>query len=328
MLTIGPYTFDNRLVLAPMAGITDRPFRNICRQLGAGLAVSEMITADTSFWGSKKTLSRLNHQGENGVISVQVVGANPEQLAQAAQINVDNGAQIIDINMGCPAKKVCKTAAGSALLKDEALVEKIIKTVVKSVSVPVTLKTRTGWDTHYRNAETIAKIAQDNGIAMIAMHGRTRACRYSGQAEYDTISKVKRAVTIPVLANGDITDPITARDVFQKTGCDAIMIGRGAQGNPWIFREIAHYLEFGEILASPTSNEIADTTLQHVQALHELYGEQHGVRIARKHIAWYSSGLPGCNEFKRMVNKIDSPEYQIQAIQQFFSRQENGEFAA
>ncbi|MEE8482577.1 MAG: tRNA dihydrouridine synthase DusB, partial [Acidiferrobacterales bacterium] len=285
---IGPYKLKNNLFVAPMAGVTDRPFRQLCRQLGAGMAVSEMVSSNSLLWGSKKTLRRADHAGEDEPRSVQIVGADPALMAQAAQYNVDQGAQIVDINMGCPAKKICKVAAGSALLKDEPLVKSILKSVVDSVNVPVTLKIRTGWDTDNRNGVAIARIAEDIGIQALAVHGRTRACAYRGDAEYDTIAAIKAAVSIPVIANGDITTPEKAKHVLDYTGADGVMIGRAAQGRPWIFREIQHFLETGEHLAEPSLIEIRTTLLEHVSNLYEFYGEYAGVRIARKHISWYS----------------------------------------
>ena len=283
-MQIGPYSFDQPLVLAPMAGVTDRPFRQLCRRLGADMAVSEMVTADTSLWGSKKSLGRLDHSGETGPKSVQIVGADPDKMAQAAAINAELGAEIIDINMGCPAKKVCKVAAGSALMQNEALVEKILTAVVSAVDIPVTLKIRTGWDHDNRNAPTIGTIAEQSGIAALSIHGRTRADKFAGEAEYDTIRRLKESVSIPVIANGDIDSPEKAKMVFDYTGADAVMIGRAAQGRPWIFREIRHYLATGTHLAPITTNEIASLLLEHMQALYNFYGEEHGVRIARKHI--------------------------------------------
>ncbi len=274
-----------------MAGVTDRPFRQLCKKFGAGMAVSEMVTSNSLLYGSQKTLRRANHEGEVDPISVQIAGADPKMMAEAAQFNVDHGAQIIDINMGCPAKKICNVMAGSALLKDEPLVQKILSSVVKSVNVPVTLKIRTGWDTQNRNAIEIAKIAEDIGIKALAIHGRTRACLYMGEAEYDTIAKVKQSVKIPVIANGDITSPEKARYVLDYTGVDGVMIGRAAQGKPWIFREIDHYLKTGMHLDNPSIDEIKNTTIAHVNELYSFYGENAGLKIARKHISWYTKGL-------------------------------------
>jgi len=320
MMQIGPYTLKNRLILAPMAGVTDRPFRQLCRSLGAGLAVSEMVSSNSLLWGSDKTRRRANHEGELGPKSVQIMGTDPAMMAQAAQYNADNGAQIIDINMGCPAKKVCNVLAGSALLKDEALVGRILEAVVKAVDVPVTLKIRTGWDRESRNAPSIGKIAQESGVQALAIHGRTRSDQYHGDAEYDTIADVKSRIVIPVVANGDITSPEKAKFVLDYTGVDAIMIGRAAQGRPWIFREIEHYLATNERLPEPRTEEIRDILLKHLQNLHEFYGEHTGVRIARKHISWYSKGQAHGAAFRKTVNDIDNFESQLLVVHQFFER--------
>ncbi|WP_111657415.1 tRNA dihydrouridine synthase DusB [Isoalcanivorax indicus] len=317
-MQIGPYTLDNPLVLAPMAGVTDRPFRQLCRDLGAGLVVSEMVTADTRLWQSRKSRTRLPHADEPGPVSVQIAGADPAMLADAARANVDLGAQIIDINMGCPAKKVCRKAAGSALLRDEALVADILQAVVRAVTVPVTLKIRTGWSPDERNALTIARIAEDAGIQALAVHGRTRACRFNGHAEYDTIARVAAAVRIPVLANGDIDSPEKAKRVLETTGASGIMIGRAAQGNPWIFRDTLHYLAHGELPPSPEVGDAAHRVLGHLGALHQLYGEDAGVRIARKHLGWYTQSLPGGETFRQGFNRLDSAAAQRHAIEQYF----------
>jgi len=328
-MQIGPYKLANRLVLAPMAGVTDRPFRQLCRRLGAGLAVSEMVTADASLWGSRKTLRRLDHHGETGPISVQIVGADPVRLAEAARVNVQHGAQIIDINMGCPAKKVCKTAAGSALLRDEALVGRILDVVVAAVSVPVTLKIRTGWDRDNRNGTRIARIAEDAGIQALAVHGRTRACGYSGEAEYDTIASIKQQIGIPVLANGDIESPDKAAAVLEYTGADGLLIGRAAQGRPWIFREIEHYLNTGQLLPQPAPGWVRELLLEHLDQLYAFYGREHGVKVARKHIAWYSRTQPGSAEFRQMVNQAQDIEEQTRLINNYFnSLMETREMAA
>ena len=287
-MQIGSISVKNNLVVAPMAGVTDRPFRQLCKKFGAGMAVSEMVTSNSLLYGSQKTLRRANHEGEVDPISVQIAGADPKMMAEAAQFNVDHGAQIIDINMGCPAKKICNVMAGSALLKDEPLVQKILSSVVNSVDVPVTLKIRTGWDTKNRNAIEIAKIAEDIGIKALAIHGRTRACLYMGDAEYDTIAAVKQSVNIPVIANGDITTPEKAKYVLDYTGVDGVMIGRAAQGKPWIFREIDHYLKTGKHLDNPSIDEIKNVTVAHVNELYDFYGENAGLKIARKHISWYT----------------------------------------
>lgn len=322
-MKIGPYTLDNNLILAPMAGVTDSPFRQLCRQMGAGLAVSEMITANSSLWASEKTLRRLNHVNERMPRSVQIVGNDPSQMANAARFNVDNGAQIIDINMGCPAKKVCNKAAGSALMRDEPLVARLLEAVVKAVDAPVTLKIRTGWDHDNRNALAIARIASESGIQALAVHGRTRADRFSGEAEYDTIAAVKQAITIPVIANGDIDSASKAKRVMELTGADALMIGRAAQGRPWIFREIGHYLATGEQLPELTSAQIHQLLHDHLVHLYTFYGEHTGVRIARKHIAWYTKGLRDSAPFRQEINRIESPDMQLHQINLFFERQRN-----
>jgi tRNA-dihydrouridine synthase B len=319
---IGPYQLKTNLIVAPMAGVTDRPFRQLCKKLGAGLAVSEMVTSNSLLYGSEKTLRRANHEGEVDPISVQIAGADPDMLAEAARHNVDNGAQIIDINMGCPAKKVCNVMAGSALLKDEPLVAKILETVVKAVpEVPVTLKTRLGWDKANRNVLTVARIAEESGIQALAIHGRTRACLYTGHAEYDLIAEVKQRAGIPIIANGDITTPEKARQVLEQTGVDAIMIGRAAQGRPWIFREISHYLATGTHLPPPEVAEIHRVLREHLDDLYSFYGEQTGTRIARKHISWYTKGLVGSANFRHMMNTLPTSAEQIAAIDEFFNEQ-------
>lgn len=316
MYSIGPYRIDSRTILAPMAGVTDRPFRQLCRELGAGLAVSEMVTADKRLWNSRKSQFRLNHEGEIGLRSVQIAGGDPMMLAEAARLNVDQGAQIIDINMGCPAKKVCNKAAGSALLKDEALVAEILTAVVTAVDVPVTLKIRTGWDTDHRNGVQIASIAEQCGIQALAVHGRTRACGYRGDAEYDTIAAIKQRLSIPVFANGDIASAERAAEVLTYTGADAVMIGRAAQGRPWIFREINHYLATGTLLAAPTTDERQRLLTRHITALHDFYGDYLGVRIARKHLGWYLSSLQSENAraFRQQFNTLETTQAQLQAI--------------
>jgi tRNA-dihydrouridine synthase B len=301
-----------------MAGVTDRPFRQLCKKMGAGMAVSEMVASNSLLYGSEKTKRRANHEGEVDPISVQIVGADPEMLAEAARHNVANGAQIIDINMGCPAKKICNVMAGSALLRDEALVEKILTTVVKSVNVPVTLKIRTGWDKANRNAVQIARIAEDSGIQSLAIHGRTRACAYMGEAEYDTIAAVKQAIRIPVVANGDIASPEKAKYVLDKTGVDAVMIGRAAQGRPWIFREIEHYLKTGEHLPAPEVSEIRSVLLAHLDDLYDFYGEHSGVGVSRKHISWYTKGLVGSANFRHAMNQLPTRTAQADAVEAFF----------
>lgn len=319
-MQIGPYKLDNNLVLAPMAGVTDRPFRQLCKRLGAGLAVSEMVSCNSLLWGSAKTRRRADHQGETDPRSVQIAGADPAMMADAARFNVDNGAQIIDINMGCPAKKVCNVMAGSALLREEVLVERILDAVVSAVDVPVTLKIRTGWDTGQRNGVRIARIAEQAGIQALAVHGRTRACGYSGEAEYDTIAEIKDEVRIPVIANGDIRSPEQARHVLDYTGADAVMIGRAAQGRPWIFRAIDHYLKTGEQLPEPPVDWIRTVMLGHLEQLYGFYGEDLGVRIARKHIGWYSKGQPGGAAFRQRVNQAGTVDDQVEATREFFDR--------
>jgi tRNA-dihydrouridine synthase B len=303
-----------------MAGVTDRPFRQLCKRLGAGMAVSEMVTSNSLLYGSAKTLRRANHEGEVNPISVQIAGADPKMMAEAAKYNVDNGAQIIDINMGCPAKKICNVMAGSALLKDEPLVAQILRAVVNAVDVPVTLKIRTGWDKQNRNAVVVAKMAEDIGVQALAMHGRTRACAYTGDAEYDTIAAVKQAIKIPLMANGDITTPEKAKFVLEKTGADAVMIGRAAQGRPWIFREIEHFLNTGTHMPLPEVSEIHSVMLEHLNDLYEFYGELTGMRVARKHISWYTKGLIGSANFRHNMNQLQTIEAQLSAINEFFAQ--------
>jgi tRNA-dihydrouridine synthase B len=302
-MQIGPYSFDTPLVLAPMAGVTDKPFRLLCKRLGADLAVSEMTTSDPRLWTTRKSRWRMDHRGEPAPVSVQIAGADPTALAEAARFNVDHGAQLIDINMGCPAKKVCNVWAGSALMQDEALVARILEAVVGAVEVPVTLKIRTGWDPENRNGPRVARIAQEAGIAALAVHGRTRSEQYRGQAEYDTIARIKAEVSIPVLANGDIDSPQKAARILKHTGADGLLVGRAAQGRPWIFREIAHFLRTGELLAPPSPGEVRTILLGHLEALHAFYGEDHGVLIARKHLGWYAKDHPDAADFRRAVNQ-------------------------
>ena len=320
-MRIGPYQLKNNLVVAPMAGVTDRPFRLLCRTLGAGLAVSEMVASNSLLWGSEKTKRRANHEGEPEPKSVQIVGADPVMLAEAAKVNVSNGAQLIDINMGCPAKKICNVMAGSALLRDEALVARLLESVVKAVDVPVTLKIRTGWDSSLRNGVAIARLAEQCGIQALSVHGRTRADAFMGEAEYDTIAAIKAAVHIPVLANGDIDTPEKAKYVLAHTGVDGLMIGRAAQGRPWIFREIEHFLKTGEKLPEPPPLEVRDILLGHLENLYEFYGEHLGVRVARKHISWYSKGCVGGGAFRHAINRVESSASQRSMIEEFFARQ-------
>ena len=317
-MRIGPFELKNNLIVAPMAGVTDRPFRQLCKQMGAGMAVSEMVASNSLLCGSEKTLRRANHDGEVEPISVQIAGADPAMLAEAARYNVDRGAQIIDINMGCPAKKVCNVMAGSALLKDEPLVARILSAVVNAVDVPVTLKIRTGWDTSNKNAMTVARIAEANGVQALAIHGRTRACGFSGTAEYDTIAEVKQAVRIPIIANGDIDTPERAKEVLTHTGADAIMIGRAAQGRPWMFREIEYYLERGAHLPAPEVEEIHRVLSAHLEDLYTFYGAQRGVRVARKHISWYTKGLAGSAAFRHAMNQLEEVAVQRAAVDRFF----------
>jgi tRNA-dihydrouridine synthase B len=320
-MQIGPYRLKNNLIVAPMAGVTDRPFRQLCKLMGAGMAVSEMVTSNSLLYGSKKTQRRADHAGEVEPVSVQIAGADPGMMAQAARYNAERGAAIIDINMGCPAKKICNVMAGSALLQDEPLVGRILEAVVNAVpDTPVTLKIRTGWDTSHRNALRILHIAQESGIQALAIHGRTRACGYSGDAEYETIAVVKAAARIPIIANGDITTPEKARFVLEATGADAIMIGRAAQGRPWLFREIGHYLATGEHLPAPEVAEIHDVLLAHLDDLYRFYGDLSGSRMARKHIAWYTRGLADSASFRHAMNQLEGPRAQLDAVNDFFWR--------
>lgn len=320
---IGPYTLPNQLILAPMAGVTDQPFRQLCRRLGAGLVVSEMVTSDVSLWNTRKSSLRMIHSGDAEPRSVQIAGGDPQMLAEAARRNVEMGAQIIDINMGCPAKKVCNKAAGSALMKDEQLVSAILQAVVAAVDVPVTLKIRTGWDRANKNGLAVAKIAEQSGISALAVHGRTRADLYTGEAEYDTIAAIKQAVTLPVFANGDIDSPQKARQVLDATGADGLLIGRAAQGRPWIFREIDHYLATGTQLPAPSLLEVEGILLEHLAALHAFYGDVMGVRIARKHVGWYLATLPGAREFRAQFNRLESTDAQCANVRQFFIERHN-----
>ena len=327
-MKIGPYQLDNQLILAPMAGVTDRPFRQLCKQFGAGMTVSEMISSRPDLRNSRKTRLRMEHDGEMEPRSIQIAGTDPLMMAEAAKFNVDNGAQIIDINMGCPAKKVCSVLAGSALMKNELLVAEILESVVNAVDVPVTLKTRTGWDQNNRNVLNIAKLAENAGIQALAIHGRTRADKYQGDAEYDHIAEVKSQLSIPVIANGDITTPEKAAFVLKHTGADALMIGRAAQGNPWIFQEINYFLEHGEKMAAPDKSHVRDVMLQHLNNLYTFYGEYMGIRIARKHIGWYCKDRPNGEAFRRFFNTIETPDLQQKQIRFYFENENNDMKAA
>jgi tRNA-dihydrouridine synthase B len=318
---IGPYTLRNNVFVAPMAGVTDRPFRQLCKRLGAGYAVSEMAASNPRLWASEKSSRRTDHEGEMEPKAVQIAGADPQDLADCAAFNVERGAQIIDINMGCPVKKVCNNWCGSALLQHEDLVQRILEAVVGAVDVPVTLKFRTGWDRQNKNALTIARMAEQAGIAMLTLHGRTRADGYKGDAEYDTIAAVKAEVGIPVVANGDITTPEKAKFVLDYTGADAVMIGRAAQGRPWICREIDHYLRTGEHLPAPLIEEVRELMHEHLPAHYAFYGDYLGVRTARKHIGWYVQDLAGGEEFRRRMNLLESTAEQLAAVDDFFKSQ-------
>ena len=319
-MQIGSYSLTNNLILAPMAGITDRPFRELCKQFGAGLAVSEMVASNPALRHHKRTLLKADQTGETGLRSVQILGTDPQQMAEAAQFNAQRGAQIIDINMGCPAKKVCSVAAGSALLRNEILVKKILDAVVNAVDIPVTLKIRTGWDLENRNAVEIAKIAEQSGITALTLHGRTRACKFNGQAEYETIKKVKQSVGIPIIANGDIDSAEKAHFVLKQTGADAVMIGRAAQGNPWLFKQINYFLKTGKHLEKPKESEIQSTLQDHLEQLYSFYGSVSGVRIARKHIGWYLNHLGSISqETRSKINQTQCPNQQRELINSAFN---------
>ena len=319
-MQIGPHRIEPKVILAPMAGVTDKPFRLLCKRLGAGLAVSEMTISDPRFWTTRKSLTRMDHAGEPDPISVQIAGTDPAALAEAARFNVDHGAQIIDINMGCPAKKVCNVLAGSALMRDPALVARILEAVVAAVAVPVTLKIRTGWDAQSKNAPEIARIAEAAGIQALAIHGRSRDQHYSGQAEYATIAEVKSLLRIPVIANGDIDSPRKAAAVLAQTGADAVMVGRAAQGRPWLLGQIAHYLACDEELPEPSLPEVRTILLGHLRALHEFYGEEAGVRIARKHLGWYAKDRPENAAFRAVVNRAQTACEQLRLTEAYFDR--------
>ncbi|MCX7099093.1 MAG: tRNA dihydrouridine synthase DusB [Methylococcales bacterium] len=319
-MQIGPYKLENNLILAPMAGISDRPFRELCKQFGAGLAVSEMVASNPALREHKRTLLKADHNGESGLRSVQILGTDPQQMAEAAKFNAKRGAHIIDINMGCPAKKVCSVAAGSALLRDEDLVKKILDAVVNAVDIPVTLKIRTGWDTENRNAVKIAQIAEQSGVAALTLHGRTRACKFNGSAEYETIKQVKQIVSMPIIANGDIDSAEKARYVLDTTGADGLMIGRAAQGNPWLFKQISYFLNTGKALEKPTTSTVNSTLLTHLDQLYSFYGNVSGVRIARKHIAWYFNHLgPIAQDTKNKINQATSPTLQQALVNSAFT---------
>ena len=323
-MQLGPYRIEPKVILAPMAGVTDKPFRLLCKRLGAGLAVSEMTTSDPRFWITAKSLHRMDHVGEPDPVSVQIAGTVPAIMADAARYNVDHGAQLIDINMGCPAKKVCNAWAGSALMREPQLVARIVEAVVNAVDVPVTLKIRTGWDADHRNAPEIARIAEDAGIQALAIHGRTRDQQYGGVAEYETIAAIKAMLRIPVIANGDIDSPGKARAVLDATGCDAVMIGRAAQGRPWIFGQVAHFLATGERVPDPSLREVRDILLGHLQHLHAFYGELSGVRIARKHLGWYAKDRPENAAFRAVVNRAQSADEQLRLTRDYFDALDAG----
>ncbi len=323
-LIIGPYTLPSPFVLAPMAGVTDAPFRRLCRRFGAGMTTSEMTTADTSLWQTVKSRRRLDLDLAAEPVAVQIAGSDAGQLALAARACVERGAQIIDINMGCPAKKVCRKLAGSALLRDEQLVARILHAVVTAVDVPVTLKMRTGWDPDHRNGVSIARIAEDAGIQSIAVHGRTRACRYRGLAEFETISRIKENVSMPVIANGDVTTPEKSLEVLRLTNADGLMIGRGAQGRPWIFRELNHFLNSDTPFAPLEKKELRDMMLGHLKELHQFYGDKTGVRVARKHLTWYCSNLANSDEFRHQAVRVDSASEQLGLTKEYFDRENAG----
>jgi len=331
-MQIGPFRFEPPVIaLAPMAGVTDRPFRALCRRLGASYAPTEMIVSDSRLWDTPKSRARMDHAGEGDPVIVQIAGGDPQMIADAARANAERGAQVIDINMGCPAKKVCNKAAGSALLRDEDLVARILEAAVGAVSplgVPVTLKTRTGWDPDRRNGLAVAQIAEAAGVAAVAVHGRTRACKYGGQAEYETIRLIKESVGIPVVANGDVDSPARAAEVLACTGADGLMVGRAAQGRPWIFREIRHHLETGRELPPPEPAEVRDIMLAHLRELHRFYGEHRGVRIARKHLGWYLEGQPGGEVFRRRMVSVDQAADQLALVEEYFEEAPTKELAA
>ena len=319
-MRIGPYSIASPFVLAPMAGIADAPFRRLCRRFGAGMTTSEMTTADIDLWRTAKSRRRLDIDDDAEPRAVQIAGAEPRQMALAARLCVDRGAQIIDINMGCPAKKVCRKLAGSALLKDERLVKDILEAVVAAVDVPVTLKMRTGWDREHRNGVDVARIAENAGVRALAVHGRTRACRYTGHAEYDTVARIKETVSIPVIANGDIATSEKSLEVLRVTSADAVMIGRAAQGRPWLFRELNHYFKTGKKIAPLEKHDVRDIILDHLRDLYRFYGEKTGVRVARKHITWYCAELEESDTFRSRAVRVDSASEQIRLTQEYFRR--------
>ena len=323
-MQLGAHRIEPKVILAPMAGVTDKPFRLLCKRLGAGLAVSEMTTSDPRFWTTSKSLHRMDHVGEPDPVSVQIAGTVPTVMADAARYNVDHGAQLIDINMGCPAKKVCNAWAGSALMREPQLVARIVEAVVNAVDVPVTLKIRTGWDAEHRNAPEIARIAEDAGIQALAIHGRTRDQQYGGVAEYETIAAIKAMLRIPVIANGDIDSPEKARAVLDATGCDAVMIGRAAQGRPWIFGQVARFLATGERVPDPSLGQVRDILLGHLAHLHDFYGEVSGVRIARKHLGWYAKDRPENAAFRAVVNQAQSADEQLRLTRDYFDALDAG----
>lgn len=319
-MKIGPYTFDNQVILAPMAGVTDLPYRELCREHGAGAVVAEMLTSDQNLWSSRKSSFRQIQKQESGLRWIQILGNDPEQMASAAKQCEIKGAHIIDINMGCPAKKVCKKAAGSALLQDEKLVQKILETVVAAVDIPVTLKIRTGWSKENKNAFTIGKIAEQSGIAALSIHGRTRQCKYTELAEHETTSQLKQTLSIPIIVNGDVVSAKKAKTTLDQSNADGIMVGRAALGNPWLFREIDRYINHNEIIAAPGLEELHQTISKHIQALHEFYGAHLGVRIARKHLSWYEESFPNAINFKSTFNRLDSCHAQSDLINTFFKQ--------
>ncbi len=319
-MQIGPHKLSNNLILAPMAGITDLPFRRLCKEHGAGLAISEMISSDSTLWASPKSVRRMDLAGEPGPVSVQILGSDPKKMAAAAKANIELGADIIDINMGCPAKKVCRADSGAALLRDEDRVKRILDTVVAAVSAPVTLKIRTGWDRNNRNGIRIAQIAEQAGIQALTVHGRTKACGFSGTAEYDTTREIKQTISIPVIANGDINTPEIAKKVLAKTGVDGIMIGRAARGRPWLFSALQHYLTKGEKLPDPSPEWIGRLILGHLEQLYTFYGEHQGIRIARKHLAWYSRGFPGSADFRSKINKTGTTQEQQELVKRYYHK--------